>query len=113
MDMQEFSRMNRERSERPDGFNHDLDSWSLSEWMTATLGELGEAANVLKKINRIEIDRPGVGDPPLNVLTQMFADEIADTFIYLDLMAQAAGFDLSSIALRKFRKTSEKIGYKP
>lgn len=59
MDMKEFSRVNRERCESPDGFNHKLGSWSLSDWFTATLGELGEAANVAKKLNRVRDGIPG------------------------------------------------------
>ena len=31
--------------ENPSGFSYEFDSWSLSDWMTATMGELGEVAN--------------------------------------------------------------------
>ncbi len=37
---------------------------------------------------------------------------MADVAIYLDLMAQAAGFDLEEIRECKFSKTSKKIGYR-
>ena len=40
------------------------------------------------------------------------ADEIADAAIYLDLLAQAAGFDLEAIRDAKFEKTNRKFGYK-
>ena len=53
MEMKHFSKINRERCESPKGFNHTLESWSLSDWMTAILGELGEAANIAKKLNRV------------------------------------------------------------
>ncbi len=53
MDWPAFSVINRARCESPEGFNHALQSWSLSDWFTAILGELGEAANVAKKLNRI------------------------------------------------------------
>lgn len=39
------------------------------------------------------------------------ADEIADTFIYLDLLAQSQGLSMDSIVMSKFERTSEKIGY--
>jgi hypothetical protein len=39
------------------------------------------------------------------------ADEIADTFIYLDLLAQSQGWDLANIVQNKWNKTSKKIGY--
>lgn len=55
----QFSKANRERCESPDGFNHDLNSWSTSDWITAVMGELGEAANVVKKLNRVRDGIPG------------------------------------------------------
>ena len=50
MTFQNFSALNNARCR--DGFKQDLASWSASDWMVATMGELGEAANVLKKLNR-------------------------------------------------------------
>lgn len=105
-----FSTINRTRCEAPDGFNHSLHSWSLSDWFTATVGELGEAANVAKKLNRVRDGIPGNAETP-DELRIMLADEIADTFIYLDLLAQAAGIDLEIAVLDKFDRTSKKIGY--
>lgn len=110
MNLHDFSIENRARCEAPDGFNHPLAAWSLSDWMTATLGELGEAANVLKKLNRVRDGIPGNKETP-EELRAMLADELADAFIYLDLLAQAAGVDLPSAVRRKFDRTSEKIGY--
>lgn len=111
MHFREFSELNKRRCESPDGFNHQLDSWSLSEWFTATMGELGEAANVAKKLNRIRDGVPGNGDATESELRQQLADEIADTYIYLDLLAQAAGINLSSAVIGKFNRTSRKIGF--
>lgn len=109
MTFDEFSKVNRERSESPDGFNHNLNAWSLSDWMTATLGELGEAANVVKKLNR---HRDGINTPECEAeLWADLMDEIADTFIYLDLLAQSQGFNLAKIVVGKFNRTSRKIGY--
>lgn len=105
----EFTSTNIHRCLSPDGFNHQLDDWSLSDWMTAVVGELGEAANVLKKLNRVRDGIPGNKETP-EQLKQMLADEIADTFIYLDLLAFAAGFNLEDIAVSKFNRTSAKIG---
>ncbi len=105
-----FSERNKTRCEAKNGFNHKLDSWSLSDWMTATAGELGEAANIVKKLNRIRDGIPGNVETP-EQLRSMLADELADVAIYLDLMAQAAGFDLETIREAKFAKTNLKIGY--
>ncbi len=109
-DMRSFAEENRARCEAPNGFNHALHSWTLSDWMTATLGELGEAANVLKKLNRVRDGIPGNKEMP-DQLRSMLADEIADAFIYLDLMTQAAGIDLPSAIRSKFDRKSEEIGY--
>jgi NTP pyrophosphatase (non-canonical NTP hydrolase) len=108
--MNEFSRRNRARCEAVNGFNHRLADWSLSDWITATLGELGEAANVVKKLNRIRDDIPG-NEESVDQLWPMLADELADTMIYLDLLIQAAGFDPDLIRDEKFARTSAKIGY--
>ena len=37
--------------------------------------------------------------------------EIGDTFVYLDLMAQRAGFKLSDAAREVFNNKSDKLGY--
>ena len=108
-----FSQRNRKRCEAADGFNHTLHSWDLNRWMVATLGELGEAANIIKKLNRVDDGVPGNSpDETREVLQSKLADEIADAAIYLDLLAQRAGFDLETIREVKFEKTSKKIGYK-
>lgn len=104
-----FSIVNRMRSEHPTGFNHPLESWSLSDWMTAVMGELGEAANVAKKLNRC---RDGINgnDETEAELREKFRREIADTAIYLDLIAQRAGFDLGDAVRETFNAKSRKIG---
>jgi NTP pyrophosphatase (non-canonical NTP hydrolase) len=109
MNMQGFSEINRMRCEHPQGFNHKLNSWSLSDWMTATLGELGEAANVLKKLNRVRDGIPG-NDETKEQLWEEFGRELADTFIYLDLMAQAAGLSLGELVREVFNAKSKKLG---
>lgn len=110
MHFEDFSRANRARCEAANGFNHDLGAWSLSDWMTATMGELGEAANVAKKLNRY---RDGINGNKESVaaLRSKLKREIADTFIYLDLMAQSAGFSLEEAVRVTFDEKSIEIGY--
>jgi NTP pyrophosphatase (non-canonical NTP hydrolase) len=82
--------------------------------MTALTGEVGEAANLVKKLNRVRDGIPG-NDPLTESpeqLHQALVYELADIAIYLDLMVQAIGFDLEEIREVKFLKTSNKIGYK-
>ena len=110
MDFKDFSAFNRRRCEAKSGFNHRLDGWTLSDWMTAVLGELGEAANIAKKLNRVRDGIPGNTETP-EQLQCALADELADTFIYLDLLAQSQGIVLEEAVLNKFQITSRKIGY--
>jgi NTP pyrophosphatase (non-canonical NTP hydrolase) len=73
------------------------------------MGELGEAANIVKKLNRIRDGIPG-NTISENELKENLAKEIADVFIYLDLMAQSQGLNLEKIVIEKFNETSRKIG---
>lgn len=107
MNLEHFSKVNRERCEQ--GFHHKLSDWSLSDWMTAILGELGEAANIAKKLNRIRDGIPGNKETEAE-LRAKFKRELADTFIYLDLAAQSEGFVLSDVVPHVFNAKSEEIG---
>jgi len=110
MTFDEFSALNRERCESPTGFNHAIHTWSLSDWFTALMGELGEAANVAKKLNRIRDGIRGNNKTQLELRAQL-KRELADTFIYLDLTAQAAGFRLGDVVMDVFDAKSAEIGY--
>lgn len=110
MQFAEFSRANLQRCEAPDGFNHALKSWSASDWMTATMGELGEAANVVKKLNRYRDGINGNKEAEDELRTKL-RREIGDAFVYLDLMAQACGFTIEDAAREVFNAKSAEIGY--
>lgn len=111
MILQEFSKINLQRCLKwhPAG----IESWSLSDWAVAASGEMGEACDVIKKLNRL---RDGlVGNKATQqdeaVLTRALGDEIADTVIYLDLLAQRAGMNLSDCIARKFNEVSRRNGF--
>lgn len=108
MEMKFFSEVNAHRC--LEGFKHKLSDWSLSDWMTATLGELGEAANIAKKLNRVRDGIPGNSETE-EELKEMLGKELADTFIYLDLMCQSQGICLSDVVIQKFNETSKKISW--
>lgn len=110
MNFRDFSKANRLRCESPAGFNHALGSWSLSDWITATVGELGEAANVAKKLNRIRDGVRGNKESEAQ-LRDRFRQEIGDVGVYLDLLAQAAGFNLMDAMIEVFDRKSAEIGY--
>lgn len=110
MNMIAFSRVNRERCESPKGFNHPLQSWSTSDWFTAIVGELGEAANVVKKLNRVRDGIAGNKQSPEELRAKLAA-ELADVYIYLDLICQREGIDLGDAVLHTFNAKSKEIGY--
>lgn len=107
-----FSKENRSRCESPDGFNHSLASWSTSDWFTAILGELGEAANIAKKLNRYRDGIPGNKETEA-ALRAKLRQEIGDTFVYLDLLCQLHGFSIGDAAVEVFESKSAEIGYPP
>lgn len=68
-------------------------------------GEVGEVCNVIKKMNR---ERDGM--PGSRSTVEDLERELADALTYLDLLAQAAGIDLSGATRRKFNEVSLKLG---
>lgn len=107
-----FSAINRARCESPSGFDHSIESWTSSDWMVAVLGELGEAANVVKKLNRLRDGIPGNKlEETKEFLHAKLRKEIADTLSYLDLFAQSVDVDLMEATIDKFNEVSERIGY--
>lgn len=91
------------------GFNHPLSGWSVAEWGNATAGELGEACNLAKKLLRLRDGIPGNKQTP-EELKAMFASELADTLIYLDLWAASQGIDLAEAVVKTFNAKSSEIG---
>lgn len=76
--------------------------WLLSQWSNAVCGELGEAANLIKKIER--------GDFTLDEKREELGDELCDVLTYLDLLAHRAGIDLAEATVRKWNRVSERVG---
>lgn len=70
-------------------------------------GEVGEACNVIKKLER---ERRGLRGSRATV--QQLAEEIADVIICADLIAQQTGIDLGAAVVAKFNATSDKVGLK-
>jgi NTP pyrophosphatase (non-canonical NTP hydrolase) len=93
------------------GFPID-DTWTGADWSNAMCGEVGEAANVVKKIRRVETgSAPGPDDPPVGTLVKMLADELGDIIAYADLLAAYYGIDLSQAVAQKFNRVSERQGF--
>lgn len=70
-------------------------------------GEVGEACNVIKKLER---ERIGLRGSVASV--SMLAEELADVIICTDLIAMDAGIDLETAVREKFNATSKKVGLK-
>ena len=82
---------------QPDGSD-----WSLGEWCNAVLGELGEAANLIKKVKR--------GDVTLDEARTDLAKEYADVVTYLDILAFQTGVDLGEATAAKWDEVSARVG---
>lgn len=96
MDFRELAEANRTRLEKS---FHPLNDWSPSDWSNAMAGECGEACNLTKKLRRgedIPVERTG--------------QEIADTVIYADLLAQRLGLSLGDIVVKAFNAKSIEVG---
>jgi NTP pyrophosphatase (non-canonical NTP hydrolase) len=108
MNIDYISRVSLSRALRwhPEG----LHSWSLSDWFTAYAGEVGELGNVIKKLNRARDGMVGNKETPAQLQDAM-GKEIADCYLYLDLLAQAAGVNLSEAIQKKFNEVSERNGF--
>lgn len=106
----QFSQANRQRCEAQNGFNHPLEGWTSSEWFTAVVGEMGEAGNVIKKLNRCRDGIPG-NKLSESELRDQLRRELGDVFIYLDLMCQSLGFSVADAATEVFNSKSVEIGY--
>lgn len=108
MHLHEISAANQKRAARwhPDG----LQSWSLSDWAVALAGEVGELCNVVKKLNRVRDGLTGNKETEAELYAALWR-EAADVFIYLDLFAAVAGFDMLTAVCQKFNETSIKNGF--
>jgi NTP pyrophosphatase (non-canonical NTP hydrolase) len=73
------------------------EAWTISDWYLALVGEVGELANLLKKVNRGE-----------DIPKRMIEDEIADIQTYLDLLAAKLNIDLAEATINKFNEVSAK-----
>jgi NTP pyrophosphatase (non-canonical NTP hydrolase) len=68
-------------------------------------GEVGEACNIIKKLERERIGIRGS-----RATRDQLAEELADVVICVDLIAMQAGIDLEAAVRAKFNATSEKYG---
>lgn len=92
---------NQHRQKEWDGDNQI----SLSYRGNELAGEVGEACNIIKKLER---ERIGIRGSRSTI--EALAEELADVIICADLIAMHEGIDLGKAVREKFNKTSEKYG---
>ena len=80
---------------------------SLTYRTNELAGEVGEACNIAKKIERERLGMRGNRDT-----VKHLAEELADVIICADLVAMHEGIDLMKAVAEKFNKTSEENGLK-
>jgi NTP pyrophosphatase (non-canonical NTP hydrolase) len=78
---------------------------NLSSRGNELAGEVGEACNIIKKLER---ERMGIAGSRASLAD--LAEELADVIICADLIAMQLGIDLNRAVAEKFNKTSEKVG---
>jgi NTP pyrophosphatase (non-canonical NTP hydrolase) len=90
--------------------------WSTLEWAGALCGEAGEAANVAKKLLRIDLGLRGNeasehAETERAALRDKLANEIGDVIHYAALLASAEGIDLTECVRRTFNDKSDAMGF--
>ncbi|MBU4433180.1 MAG: MazG-like family protein [Alphaproteobacteria bacterium] len=81
------------------------DQITLSYRGNELAGEVGEACNIIKKLER---ERMGIKGSRASLAD--LAEELADVIICADLIAMQLGIDLDRAVAEKFNKTSDKVG---
>lgn len=95
---------------------HSEDTWSSSDWACAFAGEAGEVCNAVKKLRRVEDGYANINDPGRTLATREEAvaaigEEMADTLLYMLLLANNLGIDVEAEVVKKFNATSERYGF--
>jgi NTP pyrophosphatase (non-canonical NTP hydrolase) len=91
-----------DRHGKPCHSQPDGSDWSKGEWCNAVTGELGELANLIKKVQR--------GDFTMEEARPNIAKELADVQVYLDILAFQCGVDLGKATQEKFNEVSRRVG---
>jgi NTP pyrophosphatase (non-canonical NTP hydrolase) len=92
--------------------NPDGSDWTPLEWVGAAAGELGELANIVKKVRRGDISPDDIIEDKGRRITvrEWIAKEAADVVCYLDILAYQFDLDLGEAVRRKFNEVSHDIG---
>lgn len=80
-------------------------NWDLSDWMTAIAGEVGEAANLVKKINRGDFELDGK-------MAIELGKEIADVMTYCFIVLDCIGRPAEEALIEKFDEVSKRVNWR-
>jgi NTP pyrophosphatase (non-canonical NTP hydrolase) len=108
-----FNDLRQANETRCEGAFHAINDWSPADWAVAMAGECGEACNLIKKLRRRTgptMETGKANTPEVQELLPSIAAELADTVIYIDLLAIRLGIDLGDAVRDKFNKVSERVG---
>lgn len=110
-----FSAVNAVRCKR---WHEDMTDWNISDWTNAMAGEAGEAANIAKKMRRIQTKRRPFGvdwtdeeKAEWEALRQKLGKEVADTITYADLCAAFLRLVTGTLVVDKFNEVSERYDF--
>lgn len=82
----------------------------------AMAGEAGEVCNAVKKLRRLEDNIASINEPDRQLATRQEAitkigHELADTFLYIDLLASRLGINLTEQIVAVFNAKSTEYGF--
>ena len=103
LDLRELQAANASRQDEWPGAQAVTPSYRGNE----LAGEVGEACNVIKKLERLRLGIAGSVDT-----VEHLAEELADVIICVALISNDFGIDISNATRAKFNATSEKVGLK-
>lgn len=95
IDLAEFSEVNAERCNKS---FHLINAWSLSDWARTAAGKLGEAYNLIKKLNCGE-----------DISYDDIAEELADCVTHIDLLLTKMDKELAYELIKKFNIVSKRV----
>jgi NTP pyrophosphatase (non-canonical NTP hydrolase) len=92
---------------------HENDTpWTTERWITAIVGELGEMANISKKLFRAGDGAVGIlKGETTEALMREERKEWADTMLYMLLLASSKGWDPEEAMREVFNAKSEQLGF--
>ncbi len=87
--------------------------WNVADWSNAAAGEMGEVCGAAKDLRALETatDQSLVSRHLVDACRSRLSDEIADTILYLALLAESQGIDLWDALVAKFDDVSRRFGF--